>query len=110
MNTHLHVLEGFSGLYRIWAHENLNERIAELVYIFLNHIIDPETNHLILFHDERWNKRSKLFSYGHDIEAAWLIQEAAEIIGNTALVKTVKEQSVKLTNAVTGGLDEDGGL
>ena len=110
MNTHLHVLEGFANLYRVWPNENLKERIIELIYIFLNHIIDPTTHHLILFFDEKWNKRSDIISYGHDIEAAWLIQEAAEIIGDKNLVEKVKEQSIMLANAVLEGIDKDGGL
>ncbi len=110
MNTHLHVVEGFSNLYRVWANEVLNKQIKELVYIFLNHIIDKDTNHLILFFDEQWNKKSAIISYGHDIEAAWLIQEAAEMSGSDELVEKIKQQSVKLANAVTEGLDKDGGL
>src|SRR6185437_14142609 len=66
MNTHLHVLEGFANLYRIWTDEKLNERITELIYIFERHIIDPETHHLILFFDEEWNKKAATISYGHD--------------------------------------------
>lgn len=110
VNTHLHVLEGFANLYRIWTDEKLNERITELIFIFLNHIIDPETHHLVLFFDEKWNKRSWIISYGHDIEAAWLIEEAAAIIKNKALLKQVKEQSVLLADASAEGLDSDGGL
>lgn len=110
MNTHLHVLEAFSNLYRIWANEKLQERITELIYIFLNHIIDPEMHHLILFFDEKWNKKSHIISYGHDIEAAWLIEEATLLTGNTSLIKQVKKQSVELATAAIDGLDADGGL
>ena len=110
MNTHLHVLEGFANLYRIWTNEKLNERITELIFIFMNYIIDPETHHLILFFDEKWNKRSRTISYGHDIEAAWLIEEAAAIIKSKSLLVQVQKQSVLLADASTEGLDSDGGL
>jgi cellobiose epimerase len=110
MNTHLHLLEAFSNLYRIWTNEKLNEKITELIYLFLNHIIDPETHHLILFFDEKWNKKSQIVSYGHDIEASWLIEEAARIIGNPTLLEQVKDQSVNLAIAASDGLDTDGGL
>lgn len=110
MNTHLHILEGFANLYRIWSDEELKQRIVELVNIFLDHIIDSETNHLILFFDEQWNRRGNIQSYGHDIEAAWLILEAAEIINDEALIKKVKDVSLKLANAASDGLDKDGGL
>jgi mannobiose 2-epimerase len=110
MNTHLHLLEAFSNLYRSWADEKLNEKITELIYIFLNHVIDPETHHLILFFDEKWDKKSQIVSYGHDIEAAWLIEEAAKKIGNEPLLQQVKDQAVNLAIAASDGLDTDGGL
>ncbi len=110
MNTHLHVLEGFTNLYFMWPDDTLNLRIVELINIFLNHIIDTETNHLILFFDEQWNKRRNIQSYGHDIEAAWLIQEATEVIHDEALIDKVKQRSVKIADAAAKGLDKDGGL
>jgi mannobiose 2-epimerase len=110
MNTHLHVLEGFANLYRIWSDEVLKNKIAELINIFLDHIIDKKTNHLVLFFDEKWNVKSNIISFGHDIEAAWLIQEAAEVIGDNELVEKIKIKSVEIANAAAEGLDKDGGL
>ena len=37
MNTHLHVLEGFANLYRVWADKDLFQKITDLLNIFLNH-------------------------------------------------------------------------
>ena len=110
MNTHLHLLEGFANLYRIWANADLKNKIEELIDIFLNHVIDKEDHHLALFFDAEWNVRSNIISYGHDIEAAWLLQEAAEIIGNEILLEKVKLRSVQIANAAAEGLDNDGGL
>jgi mannobiose 2-epimerase len=110
MNTHLHLLEAFANLYRIWRDESLRQRVIELVRIFLNQIIDRKTHHLILFFDEEWNPRSNIISYGHDIEAAWLVQEAAEIVEDNLLLEEVKAISVQVTEAAAKGLDEDGGL
>lgn len=110
MNTHLHVLEAFSNLYRIWPDEILNERIKELVDIFLEHIISGEDHHLRLFFDDKWQPRSSLISYGHDIEAAWLLLEAAELLGGKPLMARATEIAISLAEAVTRGLDSDGGL
>lgn len=110
MNTHLHILEGFANLYTIWPDAELKMRIEELISIFLDHIVDENNHHLVLFFDEKWTPRSDIFSYGHDIEAAWLIQEAAEIINDEALIKKSKVLALQLANATLEGLDADGGL
>jgi mannobiose 2-epimerase len=123
MNTHLHVLEGFANLYRIYPDQLLKKKITELIHYFLDHIIDPVTHHLILFFDDKWTKKSDSISYGHDIEAAWLVQEAAEIIAvdrqsnnqeqyqsNQELLKKVQLYSVQMAEAAARGLDTDGGL
>ena len=110
MNTHLHVLEAFANLYRIWPDEGLKRRLDELVNIFLDHIISKQSHHLILFFDERWNARSSFISYGHDIEAAWLLQDAAELLEDERLLSKVKKASLQLAEATVEGLDSDGGL
>ena len=110
MNTNLHVLEAFTALYQIWPYEPVKEKIAALAQIFLQHIIDPNTNHQHLFFDENWKPKSTGISYGHDIETAWLLQEAAEIIGDEDLVKRTKAVAVNIAEAVKEGVDGDGGL
>jgi mannobiose 2-epimerase len=110
MNTHLHILEAFANLYKVWPHKDLRYRIKQIIHNFLEYIIDKETGHLALFFDDQWKCRSTTISYGHDIEAAWLIQEAAEIINDQDLLPVVKERSVLMAKAVVEGLDKDGGL
>ena len=110
MNTHLHVLEGFANLYHIWPDAMLKQRIVELLQIFPERIIDAKTNHLVLFFDDEWNPKGNIQSYGHDIEAAWLLQEAAEAIGEKELIEKIKQCSIQLADAATKGLDMDGGL
>ncbi|MBC7423920.1 MAG: AGE family epimerase/isomerase, partial [Ferruginibacter sp.] len=82
MNTHLHVLEAYTALYKIWPDDRLKEQLVQLLHNFTQHIINQQTGHLNLFFDERWASRSTIISYGHDIEAAWLLVEAAEVIND----------------------------
>ncbi len=110
MNTHLHLLEAFANLYHIYPGAELKQRIAALSRYFLDHIIDTSTHHLILFFDERWTPRSQTISYGHDIEAAWLLQESVEIAGLNELLDEVKRASVNMAEVAIEGLDRDGGL
>ena len=106
MNTHLHILEGYSNLYRVWPNAILKSKIQLLLLNFFDHIIDDKTNHLVLFFDEQWNPRSGIVSYGHDIEAAWLLQEAAETIGDGTLIEEAKDIAVKMADAVKEGIKD----
>jgi mannobiose 2-epimerase len=110
MNTHLHIIEAYADLYTVWQDERLLESIKHLLDVFEQHFIDDKTFHLHLFMDEHWVSRSSLISYGHEIEAAWLLLECAEITGNEHYVSRFKELSVRLAEAAAEGLDADGGL
>jgi cellobiose epimerase len=110
MNTHLHVLEAFFNLYKVSPSEALKLHLQELVELFADRIISDKTNHLVLFFDDEWKQRSDVVSYGHDIEAAWLIQKAREATDDQALWGLIRRRSVALANAAAEGLDEDGGL
>jgi len=110
MNTNLHVLEAFSNLYSIWPDKDLKNHISSLLKNFSDHIIYPGLNCQVLFFDNKWNPKSTTVSYGHDIEASWLLLEAAEIIGATDLIENFKVQALKLASQAMVGLDTDGGL
>lgn len=110
MNTHLHVLEAFANLHRVSPTDTLELQLRELIQLFAEHIISKKSNHLVLFFDDEWNERSNVISYGHDIEAAWLVQESTEIIQANDLLPAIKSRSVAMAKAAAEGLDKDGGL
>lgn len=110
MNTHLHIVEAYASLYCIWKDEKLKKQIQRLLDIFLQHIIDKQTNHLALFFNEPWKTNSSVISFGHDIEAAWLLQECAESIEDNERIGMLKEYALSLTDAALQGIDADGGL
>ena len=116
MNTHLHVMEGYANLLRAWDDPGLRERLRALVRLHLDRILDPATGHLVLFFDERWTPVSRTISYGHDIEASWLLVEAAEVGGDPALVERAKAAAVRMArvtlaegaDAAHGGVSRSG--
>lgn len=111
MNTHLHVLEAYTNLYREWPDSTLEAQLRGAVRLFLDTILDSETNHLIGFFDEQWTPRTGFISYGHDIEASWLLVEAAEALDDAALIEEAQTTALQMARATEAeGQDEDGGL
>ena len=111
MNTHLHMLEAYANLLRVWKDDGVRKRLEELLRIFLDHIIDPMTHHFRMFFDEQWRDRSKWISFGHDIEGSWLICAAAEVLGDQVIVEEARKAAVNMAQAVwEQALDQDGGL
>ncbi|MFD1908672.1 AGE family epimerase/isomerase [Paenibacillus rhizoplanae] len=111
MNTHLHVLEGYTGLYRVWKSETLRCKLAELIETMLEHILDSDDKHFHLFMDEEWQVKSAHISFGHDIEGSWLLYEAAEVLGDEALLERVRKATLSMAEAaLTEGVAPDGGI
>jgi len=109
-NTHLHILEAYTSLYKVWKDHTLEKQLGNLVHIFLEKIIDSKSHHLRLFFDETWNSKSLLISYGHDIEASWLIVEAARAHGDVVLLEATKVACTDLALAALEGFQDDGSL
>ena len=110
MNTHLHVVEAYANLYKQWPDQLLRQRIMQLLEVFDEHMIDKNTGHLLLFFDDNWQLKPDVVSYGHDIEAAWLLQQCAEIIQDEEWMNKMKKYALRITGAAMEGLDTDGGL
>lgn len=110
MNTHLHIIEAYANLYTIWPDLNLQQKINDLLGLFSTRFMQNANGHLHLFFDEDWKLKSTLQSFGHDIEAGWLLLKCAEISGNQEYIDQYKKYSISFVNAAAEGLDEDGGL
>lgn len=110
MNTSLHLMEAYANLYRVWPDKRLEGRLKDMVMIFLDKIVDKKTYHLINFMDKKWTPTSTIDSYGHDIEASWLIYEAAGLLNDKALLARAKEICVKIADAAAEGIMPDGSM
>jgi cellobiose epimerase len=110
MNTQLHLIEAYTNLYRVLPEPLVKERIEDLLEVFERYIIDNSGGHVVLFFDENWQPKSPLVSYGHDIEAAWLLQTAAKATGEEKWIEKTKQWSISIVDAAGEGLDDDDGL
>lgn len=112
MNTHLHVLEAYTNLLRAnAADKQVGQALSGLIELFLKKFIDPETARMHLFFDADWQLKSHEISFGHDIECSWLLVEAAEVLGDAALLAQSRAMAVRMADSVLrNGMDADGGI
>ena len=138
-NTHLHIIEPYTNLYRclkefhsaetcnyvpaigavlpvgITVPMELMARIEaslrNLINIFTDNILNPETHHLDLFFEMDWTRGAgQLESYGHDIECSWLMHEAALVLGDPEVLKRVEPIVREVAKASEKGLRPDGSM
>lgn len=110
MNTHLHVLEAYSSLYHATGNQQVRQAIIDLLQLFQQHIVSPQRFTQHLFFDVDWQVQSHIISYGHDIEASWLLHEAACCTADKELMQQVASLSVSMAVAAMKGVDDDGGM
>ncbi len=104
MNTLLHVFEAYTELYRVDGKEEVGNRLRWMMDQFADVLYNKERRILEVFFDENMNTISDLNSYGHDIEASWLIDRGCEVLGDSAYT----EKMLKVTNALREHILEAG--
>ncbi len=111
MNTHLHILEAYTNYFRVCRSSRLETQLRRLLEDTLQHIVNRENEHFLMFFEEDWTSKSDMISYGHDIEGSWLLLEAAEVLGDEALLARTREVALGMADAVLRkGVDTDGGV
>ena len=118
-NTHLHIIEPYTNLYRCMkelldAPEEIRHvecALRNLIDIFCDHILNPQTSHLDLFFENDWTRGAgHLESYGHDIECSWLMHEAALVLADEEVLRKVEPIVRRVAKASEKGLNADGSM
>ena len=110
-NTHLHIIEPYTNLYRVWPSKELEASLRNIIGIFTDRILNPETHHLDLFFEMDWKRGAgQLESYGHDIECSWLMHEAALVLGDQKVLNKVEPIVQTVAKASEKGLNPDGSM
>lgn len=110
VNTHLHLLEAYTTLFRAWPDPRLRVRLVELVELFVTTLVGEHGTHAQQFFTADWTHVGGMVSFGHDIETSWLVLEASDAIGDTLLRARAKQMCLRLaTSVLDEGFDADGG-
>lgn len=111
MNTHLHLMEAYANLHRVAPSEATATALQDCLRLMLDKFCARHPRHLYLYFDDNWQASSAERSFGHDIETAWLLVEAAEILDSPAVMKEVTPVTLALAQSTLDrGLDPRGGV
>ncbi|WP_448249685.1 AGE family epimerase/isomerase [Thalassotalea agariperforans] len=109
MNTHLHVLEAYTNLYKVTKNELVGAALKRLLDNFQSSIVDHSTYHLRLFMCRNWGDHSEAYSYGHDIEASWLLQKSLVALGHPSTTNRLTPTVLQLAETcLKEGIGEKG--
>lgn len=109
VNTHIHILEAYTGLLKVWRDNQLAVKLTNLIEIISLKFQDS-SGHLLLCFDREWHAIKEVRSFGLDLETSWLLTDACKALSNEHLVRRFTPNILKLVNAGLEGLDADGGL
>ena len=109
MNSHLHILEAYANLYRVWPDPSLREALLRLLDIVCTRVMAPD-GHLQLYFRRDWSVLPGGISYGHDIETSWLLLECAFATRDLDVVSRVRPYALAMGRAGNEGLLPDGSM
>ena len=110
MNTLLHVLEGYTELYRAWPDEGLREKGKQALARFLHTIYNRPAHRLDVFFDADFHPLLDMQSYGHDIEASWLLWDSVTALLPEAEWPPYRDMCLDLARSVRQRAFTDHGL
>ncbi|MCH5192345.1 MAG: AGE family epimerase/isomerase [Oscillospiraceae bacterium] len=110
MNTVLHLIEAYTVLLEASRDHRVEERLRFLLDITKKKIFNSEKKCLRVFFDRELNEIGDIHSYGHDIEATWLIDRACEVIGDRSLIEDWKAINLSIVRHIYDVAFEDGAM
>jgi len=105
MNTHIHLLEAFSQLYEVWKDDLLRQRIEELLAIIRDKVC-VEPGAMNLYFTNAWQPFPDHDSYGHDVETAYLMLEAEDVLGKGHDPRTERMAKMLVDHSLHYGWDQ----
>lgn len=100
MNTLLHVFEAYTELYRVSRDEKTADKIRRMLDTIADKVYNPELGRQEVFFDKEWNSLIDLYSYGHDIETAWLVDRGLTVLGEKAYTEKLRPITTEITKHI----------
>ncbi len=122
-NTSLHIMEAFAELYTVWPDSLLRERLTEMLHLMRDKFT-TEKGYLVLYMERDWtpvsykdsseavqknNHFQDHVSFGHDIEAGYLMLEASHVLGIEHDEKTLEIAKKMVDHTLDKGWDHENG-
>ena len=87
MNTKLHVFEAYTELYLISGKTDVADSLRRILDTILDKVYNEKEGRQEVFFDKKWNSLIDLYSYGHDIETAWLLDRGLDVLNDDVYKK-----------------------
>lgn len=100
MNTLLHVFEAYTEYYRVSGDERTVACLREMFDLIDRKVYNRQLRRQEVFFDRNWNSLIDLHSYGHDIEAAWLLDRGLEILNDPACAERISPITAEMREHV----------
>jgi len=122
MNTHLHIIEPYTNMLRALKENDelrneykdeyirIEKSTRNLLDIFTEKLLNKETWHLDLFFNDEWQGKRNIESFGHDIEASWLLHETALVINDRKVLDYIEPIICRIAAAADEGIHQEGAM
>ncbi|MCI8976058.1 MAG: N-acylglucosamine 2-epimerase [Lachnospiraceae bacterium] len=100
MNTLLHVFEAYTELYRVTREGKVADKIRYMMDLIADKVYNKEAGRQEVFFDRTWNSLIDLYSYGHDIETAWLVDRGLEVLDDRAYTEKLSPITRTITENI----------
>ena len=110
MNTLLHVMEGYTGLYQAHPTREVRSRLLEIMDIWEKHIWNPALRRQEVFFDHEYRTLIDLHSFGHDIETSWLADRTLNLLGDDLLTARVRPKLLAMADHTLSAAFTDHGF
>lgn len=100
MNTILHLIEAYTALLKVKRDNRVYKQLHLLINLTAEKVYDPVLKKLNVYFDDEFNVLGDIHSFGHDIEASWLLDKACLVLGDISLQRSIHNMGLNIADAI----------